>query len=35
MMERAGNMANPKQAYLEVEGLINRLKLALENLSPS
>jgi len=34
MMGRAGDMANAKQAYLDVEGLINRLKPALENLFP-
>ncbi|MCH8868984.1 MAG: Hpt domain-containing protein [Chloroflexi bacterium] len=32
MMGRAGDMANAKQAYLELEGLINRLKPALENI---
>ena len=35
MMGRAGDMTNAKQAYLDVEGLINRLKPALENLFPS
>ena len=32
MMGRAGDMANAKPAYLELEGLINRLKPALQNL---
>ena len=32
MMGRAGDMVNAKQAYLELEGLIHRLKPALENL---
>ena len=32
MMGRAGDMANAKSAYLELEGLINRLKPALQNL---
>ena len=35
MMGRAGDMTSARQAYLEVEGLINRLKPALENLFPS
>ena len=35
MMGRAGDMTNARQAYLEVEGLINRLKPALENLFTS
>jgi HPt (histidine-containing phosphotransfer) domain-containing protein len=34
MMGRAGDMANAKQVYLDVESLINRLKPALENLFP-
>lgn len=32
MMGRAGDMTSAKQAYLDVEGHINRLKPALENL---